>query len=299
MQISSKKMLKTRIRVDNVQEQCYTLDGGIISMLDFEPSRSTVEIKLAFAYSPKILFNHIVDRQRTGLLFVIEGEYLYSFEETSFLVKPGNLVYLPPKSKPYKYRILTSSSSTRTYQIELDFTKVEGLGSIAFSKHPILINSPDRTEIQKMFETIIQGQINPNSAVRLYVQSLIYRLLSICVDGIENKDSIIVGSKIFSAIKYINENYKAVIDVKGLAEMCHISESQLRRLFAKEIGMSPMRYKSKLIIDDACRLLKNSELSITEISDILGFSDVYAFSHAFAKEKKMSPRAYRTTLIEN
>ena len=260
---------------------------------DFQPLQSTVEIKLAFAYSPKMLCNRIVNRQQTGLLFVVEGEYIYSFAETSFRATPGSMVYLPPKAKPYEYKILSSNATTQVYQIEFDFAEVGGLGGIALSTHPNLITDINGEEIRKMFETVIQNQKNQSSSARFHVQSVIYRLLSICADSIGTEDSIAVDSKIFPAIKYVSENYKTAIEVKDLADMCYVSESQLRRLFFKEIGLSPMRYKNKLLIDDACRLLKNSKLSISEISNVLGFSDAYAFSHAFKKEKGMSPKAYR------
>ena len=262
---------------------------------DFQPLQSTVEIKLAFAYSPKILCNRIVNRQRTGLLFVAEGEYIYSFAQTSFRATPGSMVYLPPKAEPYEYKILSADATTQVYQLDIDFAEMGGLGGIALSAHPNLITDFNAEEIRKMFEMVIQNQRNQSSAARFYVQSVIYRLLSICAEGIGTKDSIAVDSKIFPAVKYVSENYKAAIEVKDLADMCYISESQLRRLFLKEIGLSPLRYKSKLLIDDACRLLKNSELSISEISNVLGFSDAYAFSHAFKKEKGMSPKAYRNT----
>ena len=87
-------------------------------MNNFKISNFTTEIVLAFSYSPTVLSNSILERKHTGLLYVEKGEYLYSYDNYSFIAKAGSLVYLPTDSLPYKYKIL--SKDTITHQIEVD-----------------------------------------------------------------------------------------------------------------------------------------------------------------------------------
>ena len=75
--------------------------------------------------------------------------------------------------------------------------------------------------------------------------------------------------------------------------LCHISQSQLRRLFRKERGMSPLAYKKELLVADAKSMIDSGLFSVGEISELLGFYDIYAFSHFFAEETGMSPSAYK------
>ena len=113
--------------------------------------------------------------------------------------------------------------------------------------------------------------------------------MSACAEG-NDRTSV---EKIAPALRYLNEHYSKTFDVKTLADLCYISTSQLTRLFKKHLGLSPIAYKNKLRLDAAKRLLDNPELSIGEISDILGFYDVYAFSHFFSTATGNSPSKYK------
>lgn len=263
--------------------------------VDLNPTRCVAEVKLAYEYSPKILSYRLHHRAQTGLLYIENGEYRYNYGKESFKATKGNLVYLPQGSIPYEYRVLTPGAQTRVFQIEFSLINADTQLPITLENHPILIEFQQECEIQKMFETVIQCERNSNRAAKFRAQSILYNLLSVCAQSIGDTNARL-ETKISPAVAYINENYTSPIQIKKLAELCYVSESQLRRLFIKAFGLSPLRYKNKLLIENACRLLNNFELNIGEISNILGFCDLYAFSHAFVKEMGVSPRIYRNKL---
>ena len=57
--------------------------------------------------------------------------------------------------------------------------------------------------------------------------------------------------------------------------------------------MPPLQYKRALIFKIAKKLLKTREFKIGEIADMLGFNDIYEFSHFFMKMAGISPREYQ------
>jgi len=255
-----------------------------------------IKIESAFVYSPKVFKNKITNRVRTGVIFVAEGEYRYDFSEgETFVAKAGDMVYLPPAPYPYEYRV-NENLYTRTYQIELFLEDGKTGKTFAFSKHPILIDTKGIEGLESIFESIVKTVTRDDAFAHFDTYEKLYGLLKLCVESTAKEGLSLSRSKIAPAIDYLQTHYNEKIDIATLAKLCLLSASQLRRIFAKEVGKSPIRYKNELQLNHACFLLKNKELSIAEIAAISGFGDTYAFSHFFRKEKGMNPSQYRANL---
>ncbi len=141
------------------------------------------------------------------------------------------------------------------------------------------------------FEAVVQHFSKKDMASRLEQQAALYALLAACVRHTDTAQPQDV--RLLPALLYLQENYKKALSVEHLASLCHLSPSQFRRLFRAAFGTSPMAYKSTLLLADAKKLLENAGLSIGEIADMLGFYDIYAFSHFFSAAEGISPCAYR------
>ncbi|MBQ7934954.1 MAG: helix-turn-helix transcriptional regulator, partial [Clostridia bacterium] len=83
------------------------------------------------------------------------------------------------------------------------------------------------------------------------------------------------------------------LPIGEIAYQCSISESGLRRLFAKQFGISPVVYRTQLKIQKACRMLISTDLTIGEIADTLNFFDEAYFCKVFRKQTGLSPTCYR------
>ena len=83
-----------------------------------------------------------------------------------------------------------------------------------------------------------------------------------------------------------------------LTQMCsylNISKTHLERLVHDEFECSAVEYYNKLKIMKACFLLQNSESSIRDISEKLGFYDESHFTRFFKKSMGITPSNYRNT----
>ena len=94
------------------------------------------------------------------------------------------------------------------------------------------------------------------------------------------------------AVEYIRNNYTEKIKVSELARLCFLSEAQFRRRFKSELGISPVQYKEKLLINAAKNMLLADNTSIGDIADRLGFPSLYTFSRTFKLKTGVSPTAY-------
>ncbi|MDX9979261.1 MAG: AraC family transcriptional regulator [Lentisphaeria bacterium] len=91
----------------------------------------------------------------------------------------------------------------------------------------------------------------------------------------------------------IEEEFLVDHDFEALARAEGFSPATFRRRWQRLVGVSPRHYLLELRARNACRLLAETELSISEIALSLGFSDPFYFSRLFAKFIGMSATAYR------
>ena len=102
-----------------------------------------------------------------------------------------------------------------------------------------------------------------------------------------------ISSTLKPAIEYIYKNKSENITVENMAKVCHISQSYFSRLFSKEMGDSFSNYISKLKINWAKELLEESDMSVSQISDELGFNEPGYFIKIFKKYEGVTPSVYR------
>jgi DNA-binding response OmpR family regulator len=95
------------------------------------------------------------------------------------------------------------------------------------------------------------------------------------------------------AMAYIHTHYSEPLSRKDIA--CHIgiSADYLTDCFRKEMNVTPMTYLRRYRIRQACELLENTNLTITQVAGAVGYSESAHFTHNFQQEIGVTPRAYR------
>ena len=102
-----------------------------------------------------------------------------------------------------------------------------------------------------------------------------------------------MGTIINRSIYYMNENINKNLTVQEIASFVNYSPSYFYRKFMQEIGIAPMTYFTKMKINKAYGLLKDTDLKINQIATLLGYTDPLYFSRVFSKEAGVSPQQYR------
>ena len=98
---------------------------------------------------------------------------------------------------------------------------------------------------------------------------------------------------------YIEQNYEKDLSLSALAEHFALSPSYIARLFQQQLGKKPSAYVNEVRISAAGTLLSETDLSITEIAEKTGFSDVYYFSKVFKRTTGLSPSHIRSKKKES
>jgi transcriptional regulator GlxA family with amidase domain len=95
---------------------------------------------------------------------------------------------------------------------------------------------------------------------------------------------------------WIKNNLSKTIIINEIAQQFSMSTRNFNRRFKDATGKTPLHYIQDARIAIASDLLQSSNLSIGDIADKVGYSDVSHFSQIFRKKLQLSPREYRTTV---
>lgn len=97
---------------------------------------------------------------------------------------------------------------------------------------------------------------------------------------------------------FIEQHYAEEITVKMLAELGHISVSSFTRIFKKELHATPIEYLIEIRLQQAKKLLRRKEISITQVALRCGFNSSSHLSASFQRVLHMSPSQYRKLYCE-
>ncbi len=95
------------------------------------------------------------------------------------------------------------------------------------------------------------------------------------------------------ALQYIHENYSQPINTRKIASMVGMSHRQFNRRFQRFFNTSLCQYLMRVRINAACRLLTETDHSVTGIAGEAGFYDQSHFSRTFTRLMGLSPLKYR------
>ncbi|RCW71953.1 helix-turn-helix domain-containing protein [Saliterribacillus persicus] len=84
-----------------------------------------------------------------------------------------------------------------------------------------------------------------------------------------------------------------------IAEEIQMNYAYLSSLFKNHTGKSIMQYQNEILIEEAIQLFKDNNQNISEVSDLLGFSNPFYFSRVFKKVTGVSPSTYLQQIYRN
>ena len=94
-------------------------------------------------------------------------------------------------------------------------------------------------------------------------------------------------------VKYVNENFKEKITIDELSFIFGTNRSSLCKDFKTRTGKSLNGYVIEKRLEEARRLLNETDDTITEIADRLNFTGIHYFTAFFKKATGLSPTEYR------
>lgn len=248
---------------------------------------------LSFTVMPQSTKNAIFScmsqpKKQDLLLYINDCSTQYYTKSKKILTtKPGELVYIPTGSE-YTVKCIQDKLHSSTLQINFHLFDSQGI-PIKLSEE-ILIFSTRSEKLKNLFEKLAVLSVNPQT-FPAEQKAILYNILTAIA-----KESLmpVAHSIIQPGINYIHTHYHERPTISALAKLCYISPEYFRRLFEKEMGLSPIKYITKLRLQKALDYLLYSDLSIAQIGAALSYSTTTHFIAQFKLLFDITPLQYRT-----
>lgn len=233
------------------------------------------------------------------LYYLIDGERDYYIGSELYKISSGTLVAIPPYV-PHK----TEGSVFSRYLVSFDRTllteaQADILDNIV-DKKIIVLNSNTTGSVINILNDMNKEFNNKLDFHKELIISDIVRMLCLFLrygKTIEKSKLIALDankSEIINKIMlYINNNLESKLTLDLLSEKFYISKSHLSRKFAHANKQSISQYIVISRINKARELIKNSDKSMQEIAESVGFNSSNYMNYIFVKYMNISPVKYR------
>ncbi len=100
-------------------------------------------------------------------------------------------------------------------------------------------------------------------------------------------------SRLSKIYRFVMENYRRDVQVQELSDLIGLSKVSFCRYFKQRTGKTFMEFMIEVRIGNACKLLMEDEMNVTEIAYACGYNNISNFFHQFKAIKGCSPTAYQ------
>ena len=230
----------------------------------------------------------------TELFYIVGGNGQFLINDQLYPVDVNSLVIVNPNvphtevslnSQPLEYIVLGIEG------IELD-ANASSNGQFSILDHY------ESVEISGCLRNILREMEQKNTGYedicQAYMEILIIRLMRITSLSVPAEPPVFSSNRQCASVKrFIDMHFKETLTLDQLAEEGHMNKFYLSHAFKQEYGVSPINYMISRRIEESKYLLAETDLSMSQIAQLLGFSSLSYFSQVFRRSQNMSPMEYR------
>lgn len=230
----------------------------------------------------------------TELFYIVGGKGQFFIEDKVFPVDVNNLVVINPN-------VTHTEASLNAQPLEYIVLGIEGI-ALASGENAkgqfCLLDHFESAEISGCLRNILREmeQKSPGyeDVCQAFMEILVIRLMRSTTLSVAMEPQTIAGNRQCALVRrYIDDHFKEALTLDLLAEEAHMNKYYLSHAFKKEYGVSPINYMLSRRIDESKYLLAETDLSLSRIAQLLGFSSLSYFSQAFRKTQDSSPMEFR------
>ncbi len=236
------------------------------------------------------LFHYIISGMGTFMATDKNGK-TNSFSVKSmqgFMIFPNQITtYIADKNIPWEY-----------VWIEFDGLRVKSILEAAgiTIKNPIYHPKSKSLRDDMMNEMMYITKNSNSSPIHLIGHLYLfldYLARSTANMAFSNSGSSLRDFYIHEALIFIEHNFQNDISVEDIADVCGLNRTYFGKIFKKAIGKSPQEFLLNYRMLKAAELLKLTRLSISDISNAVGYANPLHFSRAFKSIYGIPPREWR------
>ncbi|MCK8486696.1 AraC family transcriptional regulator [Paenibacillus sp. MBLB2552] len=243
------------------------------------------------------------------IYYLVSGERCYFIKDQIYRICAGDLVLIPVNvlhktspsgklSQPHERLLVNFRTEAVSTLLPGREEELEQL----FERYPVLrLNAEEQHLVQPLLARMLAEQKEQANGYeeygRLLLAELLLNLLRMAHTR-PNHDGEEGGGKrpyreIAEVARYINTHFEENLSLGELAGRFHLSPYYLSHVFPRVTGLTLVAYINRVRIEEACALLRETELPVTDIAYRVGYQSVTHFGRVFKKAKALSPQSYR------
>ncbi len=230
------------------------------------------------------------------LTYVDKGELLTTIDGVSYHLKQGDLIFYAPMQFHTQSTFEKISSSYLTINFKMNFNHADLLCNKIFS-----LKRDSYFIVTKLIEELSNDNLYSNDLSLCYLKQLIIQMLRLNNSHFHSKPTTHMqqtyeNELLNDILLYIDDNIYEKISVSTLCDHFCISTSMLHSLFRKNMNNTAKNYINELKLSKSKELIRNSTHTLSEISEMLGFSSIHYFSKKFKSYFNISPTEYSKSI---
>ena len=232
----------------------------------------------------------------TELFYIIGGDGQFLIDDEKFPVRAHQLVIVNPnimhtelsyEARPLEYIVL----GIEGLEISIPGTNEGRYCIYTFSGSNKVLNC-----MQSILREMQEREQEHQMVCQAYMDILVVQLMrNTSTSMTQVVDSTPTNRQCAMVRRYIDNHYKEQLTLDLLATEAKVNKYYLVHAYKQAYGISPINYMISRRIQEGKRLLAETDLSLSQISGILGFSSASYFSQSFRKAEAISPADYRKT----
>jgi AraC-like DNA-binding protein len=197
-------------------------------------------------------------------------------------------------------------SGCRFLALQVDRMFVRDLArSIYRSDEPVFPSSgfPVDREITGLIQQLCEESVNRQAGYHYIVESISTQIMvKLLRELIGNMPPLVKernytdGKTVNRVIEFFRESYNKPYSMQIVAQMANLSPYHFIRIFKAHTGKTPYCFLMDIKLEKARTLLMDRRLTITDVSDMCGFTNLNHFGSVFKRKTGMSPSEYRKYL---
>lgn len=265
-----------------------------------------------FMYAKKggaTLVNTHYQKSLMQFVEVLRGEIAVQVGTEIVPAKSGEFVYVPPMLVS-RIDAVSDNASIRgmVFDTSILEANMENFDSEVFymfylqSKNkvtPFKEGHPVYETLKKYMQESYDEYVAKDVCYKLPIRANIYLMMTALLryycGSKDDSDRMIYHNvlRLRPVIEYIEEHCCEKIYIEKLADMITVSSDYFTKMFKESIGKTPIEYINGLRINESMRLLSESEKTMAEIADEIGFCNPNYFHKIFKQYMGVSPLMYR------
>ena len=228
------------------------------------------------------------------LFYIVGGRGKFLIEDQEYPVNVNNIVIVNPN-------VTHTEVSVNAQPLEYIVLGIEGI-ELATSENSngqfCILDHLESAEISGCLRNILremeQKSTGYEDVCQAYMEILVIRLMRNTALSVPSEPQTISGNRQCAAVRrYIDLHFKESLTLEQLAQEAHMNKFYLSHAFKREYGVSPINYMITKRIEESKYLLAETDLSLSQIAQLLGFSSLSYFSQVFRRTQSVSPLEFR------